>query len=138
MEGVELHQKNRSPMRDPFCAHNISGFSKDRMDSTCPDTDCGSTVSTKNKRPAGQPWPTIIISLVGAGLLMYTAIGPNIPSDRRIFGVVMILLWTLLWAVLLWVLWSAGHEIASWWLLIVGIGVIVLFFVIVIALNLGQ
>ena len=100
---------------------------------------CTTTTCTMDPVTAtGAPWPTILMACVGAGLLMYTAIGQNIPSDRRIFGIVMILLWTLLWAVLLWVLWKDGHLASAWWMLVLGIGIIVLFFVIVIALNLGS
>jgi hypothetical protein len=102
---------------------------------SCPQkcqTPC--SVKAPNERP---PWPTIIISAIGAGLLMYTAVGQNIPQDRRIFGIVMIILWTLLWALILWVLWREYHIAAAWWLLVIGVAIIVIFFVIVIALNLG-
>lgn len=103
-------------------------------DITCVKSKDGSQVLCQYNRP---PWPTIIIAGIGAGLLMYTAVGQGIPQDRRIFGIVMILLWTLLWALLAWVLWRECHVAGAWWLLIIGVAILVLFFVIVIALNLG-
>ena len=84
------------------------------------------------------PWPTIIISVLGAIVIIYTAVAPNVDENRRIFGVVFILLWTLIWAILLWVLWREYHRSASWWLLLVPVIAMALFFVLIIVMNVGS
>lgn len=83
------------------------------------------------------PWPTLIISLFGAVIIIYTAAAPDIDQSRRIFGAVFILLWTLLWAFLLWTLWRECHHEATWWLLLIPSIAMFLFFVLIIILNMG-
>lgn len=83
------------------------------------------------------PWPMIIISILGIALLIYTAVAPDIDSSRRSFGVVLIILWTLLWALLLWVLWKENQRAAAWWLLLISSVSILLFFILIIVMNLG-
>ena len=83
------------------------------------------------------PWPTIIISILGAVLIIYTAVAPNLDSNRRIFGVVLLILWTLIWALLLWVIWRECRQATSWWLLLIPVIAMILFFVLIIVLNLG-
>lgn len=93
------------------------------------------TGPTCNRREA--PWPTIIISVVGAVFVIYSAVAPNISSDRRIFGSIMLALWTIVWALILWVLWRECHRAAAWWLILVPLAVMILFFVLIIILNIG-
>lgn len=83
------------------------------------------------------PWPTIIVIIIGGTLVIYTAIGPNLNDNRRLFGVVLITLWTIVWALILWVLWKKCHKAPSWWLLLIPVGIMVLFFVLIIILNIG-
>ncbi len=108
-----------------------------KCDRSSSNSDDGS-ISPDFLTATGAPWPTIIIAMVGIGLLIYTSVGFGIPTDRRIFGIVMIILWTLLWCILLWILWKEGNWPAAWWMAVIGVAVLVLFFVVVIALNLGQ
>lgn len=84
------------------------------------------------------PWPTIIMSVLGAIVIIYTAVAPNVDENRRIFGVVFLLLWTLIWAILLWVLWRECHRSASWWLLLIPVIAMALFFVLIIVMNVGS
>lgn len=84
------------------------------------------------------PWPSIIVSVVGAAIVIYAAVAPNIDDNRRIFGVVLITLWTIAWALILWVLWRECHHATSWWMLFIPIIAMVLFFVVVIVLNIGS
>lgn len=83
------------------------------------------------------PWPVIIISMVGAIFTVYTAVAPNIDSNRRVFGVVLLILWTVIWALLLWVLWRECRQSTSWWLLLIPLTAMILFLVLIIILNLG-
>lgn len=84
------------------------------------------------------PWPTIIISVLGAIVVIYTAIAPNVDENRRVFGVILMLLWTAVWAIILWVLWRECHRSASWWLLLIPVILMAIFFVVIIILNLGS
>ena len=83
------------------------------------------------------PWPTIIISVIGAIIIVYTAVAPNVNNDRRIFGIVLMTLWTIVWALILWVLWKECHRAATWWLLIVPVTIMALFFILIIIMNIG-
>jgi len=84
------------------------------------------------------PWPTIIISILGAIVVIYSAIAPNVNESRRVFSIVLMILWTLIWALILWVLWRECHRAASWWLLLVPITIIVIFFIVIVVLNMGS
>lgn len=83
------------------------------------------------------PWPTIIVSVLGAIVVVYTAVAPNVNTDRRIFGIVMMTLWTIVWALILWVLWKECHRAATWWLLIVPVAIMALFFILIILMDIG-
>lgn len=82
------------------------------------------------------PWPTIIIAVLGASLTIYTAVAPNIDNSRRGFGAILIILWTLLWALLLWILWRNNNRAAAWWLLLIPSISIILFFVFIVVMDL--
>jgi len=77
------------------------------------------------------PWPTIIILVIGSVLLIYIAVGPNINSVSRWFGISFILLWTLAWALTLFVL-SHNGNITAWYLMVVGVIIIVTVFILTI------
>lgn len=83
------------------------------------------------------PWPTIIISVIGAVIIIYAAVAPGVDQNRRLFGVIFTLLWTAIWALILWVLWRECHRSASWWILLIPVALIMLFFILVIILNVG-
>jgi hypothetical protein len=84
------------------------------------------------------PWPTIIISVLGAIVVIYTAVAPNVDENRRVFGIVLMVLWTLIWALILWVLWKECHRSASWWLLLIPVIIMALFFILIIIMNVGS
>jgi hypothetical protein len=75
---------------------------------------------------------------VGAGLTIYTAVAPGVSSERRAFGAILLLLWTLAWSLILWVIWKECHHPAAWWLVLVPLVLMILFFVLIIILDLGQ
>lgn len=83
------------------------------------------------------PWPTIIISVLGAIIVVYTAVAPNVNTDRRIFGIIMMTLWTIVWALILWVLWKECHRAVTWWLLLIPVAIMALFFIVIILMNIG-
>lgn len=86
----------------------------------------------------GVPWQMIIVIVLGIALVLYTAlVNGGLATARRNFSLVMLILWTLLWAVLFWVLWSQCENSTAWWLLIFSSLVILTFFILVVALNLG-
>jgi hypothetical protein len=84
------------------------------------------------------PWPVIIVAIVGGVLVIYTAVAPGVSTDRRAFGAILLGLWTLAWALILWVIWRECHHPAAWWLLLVPIALMTLFFVLIIILDLGE
>lgn len=83
------------------------------------------------------PWPSIIISIIGGIVVIYIAIAPGISSGRRIVGIVLMFLWALVWALILWVMWKDCHHAISWWLLLIPVVIMSLFFVLIILMNLG-
>ena len=84
------------------------------------------------------PWPTIIISMLGAVVIIYAAVAPRVDHNRRLFGVVLMLLWTLIWAIILWVLWRECHHSAAWWLLLIPVIIMAIFFILIIIMNIGS
>lgn len=84
------------------------------------------------------PWPMIIISIIGAIIVIYTAVAPNIDETRRVFGVVFTILWTLIWAIILWVLWRECYTSMTWWLLLLPTTLIILFWIAIIIFNAGS
>lgn len=84
------------------------------------------------------PWPTIIISVLGAIVVIYTAVAPNVDENRRIFGIVLMTLWTIIWALILWVLWRECQREASWWLLLIPVIMMALFFILIIVIDVGS
>ena len=80
------------------------------------------------------PWPIIIVGIIGIIIIIYIGIGPNITSNKRIFGITLLILWTLIWCLLLWVLWNENYYLLTWWLMIIPIITIIVFFVVIIFL----
>lgn len=84
------------------------------------------------------PWPSIIIGILGGIIVVYTTVAPGISGDRRVFGAVIMVLWTAVWALILWVLWKEGNKAVTWWLLLIPIIVMVTFFILIIVLDIGS
>lgn len=87
---------------------------------------------------AAAPWPVIIVAIVGGVLVIYTAVAPGVSTDRRAFGAILLGLWTIAWALILWVIWRECHHPAAWWLLLVPIALMILFFLLIVILDLGN
>ena len=81
------------------------------------------------------PWAAIIMLIFGGILLIYTAMGGNINANVKIFGIIMILLWSLLWTFLLYLLWKDNLITSTWWMLVIGVSVLTFFFVLIVILN---
>jgi hypothetical protein len=81
------------------------------------------------------PWAAIIMLIFGGILLIYTAMGSNINTNVKIFGIIMVLLWSLLWSILLYLLWKDNFVTSTWWMLVIGVSVLTFFFVLIIILN---
>ena len=81
------------------------------------------------------PWPVIIVSVVGGVLAMYTALTPHIGMTRRIYALILIISWTLLWVFLLLVPWRHGMHTQAWLLAVIAIAGLALFFIILILLD---
>lgn len=84
------------------------------------------------------PWPSIVMIIIGLVLVIYALVDSSIDNDRRVLGIILIILWTALWALLLWVLWKNGRRATAWWLLLIPSISIIIFFVLVLILNLGS
>jgi hypothetical protein len=91
--------------------------------------------NTSNICKLEPPWAAIIMLIFGGILLIYTAMGTNINTNVKIFGIIMILLWTLLWAFLLYLLWKDNFITSTWWMLVIGFSVLTFFFLLIIILN---
>ncbi len=79
-------------------------------------------------------WPVFVMAIIGLGLAIYTAIGPNIKANRIVFGFIFLVLWTIMWCLILWVLWKSGQYKQTWLLLIVPITLAMIFFIVVVIL----
>jgi hypothetical protein len=102
------------------------------------DKDCNDETDNDpyfKKRP--QPWPLIITAIVGGIVIIYSSIAPNISNNLRIFSIILILLWTIKWCLILWVLWKENHIALSWWMLLFPIVMDILFLVLILILKLG-
>ena len=84
------------------------------------------------------PWPTIIILVMGSIIVIYAAVGPGVDVNRRFFGIVLSALWSLMWSLILYVLWrnTLGRE--AWWLLLIPVSSLLLFFILIIIFNAGS
>ena len=81
------------------------------------------------------PWPSIIILLLGAFVVIYSAAIPNIQTNQRLFGILVAIIWSVIWAVLLWVLWKDNLRRMSWFLLLLSTTLLFIFFIVIIVLN---
>jgi hypothetical protein len=90
--------------------------------------ECGPCIKNDNN----PPWPVIIMAIVGFVLAVYTAIGFNVNQNLIVFGAIFIFLWTVMWCLILWVLWNSGQYTEAWGLLILPLVLVFLFFMIVI------
>lgn len=86
----------------------------------------------------GTPWPVIIVILVGLIAAMLMLFIPNVNGGVRSLGVVLLLIWTLIWALILWYMWKECHTRATWWLLILPVAMAILFVVLVGFFHIGS
>lgn len=88
-----------------------------------------------NSNSYSMAWASIIVCVTGFIIVLYIAINPYIDFQRKFFGTILLTLWTILWGLILWRLWEDGYEAQCWWLLVVPITLIVLYFILIILLN---
>jgi hypothetical protein len=81
------------------------------------------------------PWASIIMSIFGIILLLCTALGAGIDTNVKIFGILMILLWTLTWSIILYLLWKDNFIKSTWWMLVIGTSVLTLFYYLIVVFN---
>jgi hypothetical protein len=81
------------------------------------------------------PWASIIMSIFGSILLLCTALGVGIDTNVKIFGILMILLWTLTWSIILYLLWKDNFINSTWWMLVIGTSVLTLFYCLIVVFN---
>lgn len=130
-----IFDTNSTPVAQPSVGAAPSPQIKGSSKGSSPGSSKGTLPKCNVHDP---PWPTIIISVIGAILLMYTAVAPNLDINRRLFGVMLILLWCAMWALILWVLWKECHRPTTWWLLFIPVILVLIFFVLVIIVNAGS
>lgn len=80
-------------------------------------------------------WQSIIVFILGAVIIIYAAAAPNVEETKRVFSIVMMLLWSILWGLVLWIFWRDGKLLTSWLVMIVPIVLMILFFVLAVILN---
>jgi len=96
-------------------------------------------INTTNDTPSNSiPWPSILIIIIGFSLCIYTGIAPTINSDRRIFGVIIIFLWSILFSLICYVFWENRLYSTSWLISLIPLFILSLFFILIILLNLGS
>lgn len=100
------------------------------------------TTCTMAAPPSGSgtpfPWPVIIVLIIGLIATIYAFFAIDVLQSRRIFAGIILGLWTLIWVLILWLMWSEHHYRATWWMAILPVFVIVLFVVLVLVFNLGS
>jgi hypothetical protein len=98
--------------------------------------DCVNDIKTF---PISQPvpWPSVIMTIFGVILILYTGFAPIPDPNRRPFGLILLILWTLMWILILWVFWRDEHYTASWSLLCIASILMFLFFILALALKFG-
>lgn len=82
-------------------------------------------------------WPAVIILISGTILVIYSAVTTHITPSRRIFGSILLAIWTIIWAILLWVLWRECHTQACWWLSLIPLTLMFALFIVIIVFNIG-
>lgn len=82
------------------------------------------------------PWPTLVLIVIGSAIIIYTAVATNVSPSRRAFAAIILTLWTAIWSVLLYILWSKCYNTTAWWFLIIPLVILLLFFILIIVFNL--
>jgi hypothetical protein len=83
------------------------------------------------------PWPAILVAIIGLGIMLYTIFATNVTPSRNIFGGTLIFLWTLVWFIILWVLWKQCYTVVTWWICLIPISLTILFAILLITFNFG-
>lgn len=83
-------------------------------------------------------WQAILVLVLGAIIVIYSAVAPGVQDTRRVFSAVMMALWAALWALVLWLLWRDGKGTVAWLLTLVPVALMIVFFVFVILMNIDS
>lgn len=75
--------------------------------------------------------PSVILSVIGLILVLYTAFAPNIETNRRVFGIVFTILWVMLFSLVAWGIWK-NDKSTAWFLIFVPLLYLILFFIVVV------
>jgi hypothetical protein len=78
------------------------------------------------------PWPSVIITVLGIIVVIYTLFAPNITTYTRIYIAITLVIWTIVFALILWWLYRWNFYAAAWWVLLISVVVAAVFFVVLI------
>lgn len=92
-------------------------------------------IKLNTKQILGYPWPAIIVAILGLAFLIYALFATNLNSSTRSFSILMIILWTLMWVIILWVLWNDNRNNTAWAIVLVPVVLLIIFFVLVVVMN---
>lgn len=81
--------------------------------------------------------PSIVLAVIAAIMVVYTAVAPNVFDDRRMLGIILLSLWSAMWALILWVIAKDTDVYYVWWILIIPVTSMLLFFILIIVMNIG-
>lgn len=80
------------------------------------------------------PLPSIIIIIIGLAAIIYISVVSMMPG-RKIFSLILVSLWVLIWAIIIYITWINCMITVSWLLLMIPIIFILIFVILVIWLN---
>lgn len=92
-------------------------------------------VAKVSKDHKNTPWPPIIVIIFGIILIIYSLLGIETKENIRIFGAILIVLWTALTAIISWNLWIYNDKIGSWWFTVIALAVFLIFFIFVLFMD---
>lgn len=84
------------------------------------------------------PWPSIIVLIIGMCMVIYIGVAPGINPNRIALGITLILLWSILWALILWVMWKKKNYFCAWLLMVIPLILMLTFFLVVIIFDIGS
>lgn len=67
------------------------------------------------------PWPAVIMAIVGILALVFVGLLPRLSLTYRIIAIVLTLIWSIIWIIVLWILWRYSQRTVAWILLLLPI-----------------
>jgi hypothetical protein len=104
-------------------------------DTTSDEITTSSTIVKSKPRIC---WQALAILVFGAFIVIYAAVAPGVQTNRRVFSIVMMLLWAILWALILWITWKDSSNLVVWLLFLIPLSLMIVFFILVIVMNIDS